>query len=279
MRELLGVLDAFRSRITEGTYPLGSTLPPQRELAEEFEVSRDTVQRALRELRSDGWIESRQGSGSRVIRASRSTGSSRCTARGRALSLGEFIGRAFEQPEVTLDVFTFTAESLDLHLRLQAERIRGGLMAPERIALRVLLPSEEVSLPYPRARDDPDDPRLQWRLREIKGRHLASLRHALRDLRAEALVPFVSLEVRHTLLTPVFKLYLLSGTEALFAPYEVVQRQVCLDDGNEIEAIDVLGLGAPLTFHISDGDPDSEGSAFVASMQSWFDSVWNLLSK
>jgi hypothetical protein len=194
--------------------------------------------------------------------------------------MGEFISRAFEQPEVTLDVFTFTAESLDLHLRLQTDRIRGGMIAPERIALRVLLPSQDVSLPYPRAKDDPDDPRLQERLQEIKRRHIASLRrHALRDLCAEALVPSVSLEVRHTLLTPVFKLYLLSGTEALFAPYEVVQRHVCLDDGNEIEAIDVLGLGAPLTRHISDGDPDSQGSVFVASMQSWFDSVWNLLSQ
>ncbi|WLW52219.1 GntR family transcriptional regulator [Streptomyces sp. YU58] len=34
----------------------------------EFGVSRDTVQRVIRELRDEGWIETRQGSGSRVVR-------------------------------------------------------------------------------------------------------------------------------------------------------------------------------------------------------------------
>ncbi|WP_374208463.1 GntR family transcriptional regulator [Streptomyces lincolnensis] len=34
----------------------------------EFGVSRDTVQRVIRELRDEGWIETRQGSGSHVVR-------------------------------------------------------------------------------------------------------------------------------------------------------------------------------------------------------------------
>ncbi|CAM5721981.1 PLP-dependent aminotransferase family protein OS=Streptomyces alboniger OX=132473 GN=CP975_21635 PE=3 SV=1 [Streptomyces alboniger] len=54
--------------MTDGTYPLRSFLPSQRDLAEELGVSRNTVQRALRELASEGWIESRQGSGSRVVK-------------------------------------------------------------------------------------------------------------------------------------------------------------------------------------------------------------------
>ena len=60
-REFQRVSDELRVRMTDGTYVQGSFLPSQRDLAEEFRVSRDTVQRALRELVDEGWIESRQG--------------------------------------------------------------------------------------------------------------------------------------------------------------------------------------------------------------------------
>ncbi|MFE9773871.1 winged helix-turn-helix domain-containing protein [Streptomyces sp. NPDC005931] len=57
----------MRGRTADGTYPLRSFLPSRRDLAEEFGVSRDTVQRAMREPAGEGWIESRQGGGSRVV--------------------------------------------------------------------------------------------------------------------------------------------------------------------------------------------------------------------
>ncbi|MFD9436029.1 hypothetical protein [Streptomyces sp. NPDC060002] len=41
----------------------------------------------------------------------------------------------------------------------------------------------------------------------------------------------------------------------------------------EIEALDVFGLGARLTSQIRDADPDSPGSVFADSRQWWFDSV------
>lgn len=149
-REFQRVSDELRSRMTDGTYPLRSFLPSQRDLAEEFEVSRDTVQRALRDLVDEGWIESRQGSGSRVIKTQRiQSSTARATRSRRGVTLGPLISEAFEKPEVTLDVFTLTSESLDPHLRLQVERIRGGFIAPERIGLRLLLPSPAIPLPYP----------------------------------------------------------------------------------------------------------------------------------
>ncbi|WP_343243161.1 winged helix-turn-helix domain-containing protein [Streptomyces sp. SID12501] len=70
-REFDRVADELRHRMTGGVYPLGSLMPAQRDLAQEFGVSRDTVQRVLRELRNEGWIESRQGSGSRVVKTQR----------------------------------------------------------------------------------------------------------------------------------------------------------------------------------------------------------------
>ncbi|MFF4354221.1 hypothetical protein [Streptomyces sp. NPDC001530] len=195
------------------------------------------------------------------------------------MSAGEVIGRAFERSEVTLDVFSLTSESLDAHVRLQAERIGAREIAPERIALRVLLPSEGLDLPYPRARDDAEDPRPQERLREIRRRHTESLRRLVQDLKVWGLPSSVSLEMRSAPLTPAFRLWLLNGTEVLFAPYEAVERVVVVDDGEEIEVIDVLGLGATCTHHISDDDPYSQGSVFVSSMQAWFDSVWKLLAR
>ncbi|GGT39087.1 winged helix-turn-helix domain-containing protein [Streptomyces chromofuscus] len=279
-REFQRLSDELRARMTDGTYPLRSFLPSQRHLADEFGVSRDTVQRALRELADEGWIESKQGSGSRVVKTQRiQSSTARATRSRRGVTLEPLISEAFERPEVSLDVYTLTSETLDTHIRLQAERIRGGFIAPQHIALRMLLPSRTLPLPYPRVKDDTDDPLMRARLNAITEHHTASLRGVLADLATEGLVPDVDVRIRHAPLTPAFKLYLLNGTEALHGPYEVMQRQLELADGRKVVALDVLGLGATLTHHVKDADPDSPGSVFVASMQAWFDSVWDHLTE
>ncbi|MFG2023509.1 winged helix-turn-helix domain-containing protein [Streptomyces sp. NPDC048825] len=279
-REFERVLDALRTRLTDGTYEVGNRLPPQRELAEHFSVSRDTVQRVLKALAGEGWIESRQGSGTRVIKTQRIQSPTADAARvGRAVTLGRLINQAFEQREVTLDVYTLTSESLNAHVKLQAERIRAREIAPQRIALRMLLPSETLELPYPRAKDPAYSEVMRQRLLDITRLHTASLRGALRELRTEGLVPTVDIEVRHAPLTPTFKLYLFNGAEVLHGPYEVLERRIELENGEEIEALDVLGFGATLTHYVKDDDANSQGSVSVASMQSWFDSVWNLLAE
>lgn len=279
-RETWRVAEELRARLADGTYPVGSLIPPQRELADRFRVSRDTVQRALKELAGEGWIESRQGSGSRVLKNQRiQSYTAKASHEGR-VSLGPLISEAFEQPEVTLDVYTLTSESLDTHIRVQAERIRSGEIAPEKVEIRILLPSESLKLPYPQAKDDPDDLRLRERLLGITRRHTVSIRRELRQLRAEGLVPVAEFQVRHVPLTyAAFKLYLLNGGEALHGPYEVIERPIVLDSGEEILALDVLGLGATLTHYVRDGDPNSRGSVFVESMGAWFDSVWNLIAE
>lgn len=249
-------------RIADGGYPLDTFLPSQNALAKQFGVSRDTVQRVLRELRSEGWIESRQGQGSRVVRNQRIQSSTpRATRSRHPMTLGPLIGEAFERGEVTLDIFTLTSESLDIHMHMQAERIRAGLIEPRRIALRMVLPSPSAieALPYPRGKDSGDDARLLKRLRGIAERHTASLHKVLGELRTEKLVPSVEYEFRHAPLTPSCKLYVINRDEVLHGPYIPVERTLMLDTGEEIEAVDVLGLGATLTHHVRDGDPDSRG--------------------
>ncbi|MFF9128123.1 winged helix-turn-helix domain-containing protein [Streptomyces sp. NPDC014889] len=279
-REFRRVSDELRARMADGRYPVRSFLPSQRDLAEEFGVSRDTVQRVLRELSNEGWTESRRGSGTRVKKNQRiQSSAAKATRSARGVTLGPLISEAFEQPDVRLDVYTLTSESLDAHIRLQAERIRGGFIRPQSIVLRMLLPATSLPLPYPRAMDDENAPRLHDRLLAITRRHTDSLRGVLRELRTEQLVPAVEVQIRHAPLTPAFKLYVLNGTEVLFGPYEVIERPVVLETGEEVRALDVLGLGSTLTHHVRDANADSPGSVFVTSMQSWFESVWALLSE
>lgn len=278
------VLATLRSRISDGEYRPGFTLPLQRALADEFDVSRDTIQRVLEELKTEGWIESRQGSGSRVIATPPIHVRARPDVPSARVALGPFVDRAFAQSAVELDVFTLTSESLDTHIRVQADAIRKQhIPAPERIMLRILQPSDSIELPYPRARasagSDVDvaklDRILQARLREITRRHTSSLRDALRNLRTDGLVEHVDVTVREVPVVPTHKLYLRRGVEGLIGPYKIVERAILMDDDTEIDAWDVLGLGSPLTRHVHDeGDPNATGSVFMQSWQDWFDSYW-----
>jgi DNA-binding GntR family transcriptional regulator len=64
------VVAVLRDEILRGLYPVGSQLPTEDELSERFSVSRHTVREALRYLRGDGLVSSRQGAGTRVARPS-----------------------------------------------------------------------------------------------------------------------------------------------------------------------------------------------------------------
>lgn len=61
------ISDYIKNKIINGEWTVGTKLPPQRQLAELFNVNRSTIVFALEELAADGLIESRVGSGTRVI--------------------------------------------------------------------------------------------------------------------------------------------------------------------------------------------------------------------
>lgn len=52
--------------IATGRYPVGSLMPPELELADEFAVSRSTIRAAMRELQATGLISRRKSIGTRV---------------------------------------------------------------------------------------------------------------------------------------------------------------------------------------------------------------------
>ena len=62
------ISDALRRAVDRGEIPLGTILPPERTLAAALSVSRATVVTAYERLKADGWLESRQGSGTWVRR-------------------------------------------------------------------------------------------------------------------------------------------------------------------------------------------------------------------
>ncbi len=56
----------LRDRIESGEWPKGSQLPPERELAQEYVVARNTVRRALHDLVADGLLTRHVGRGTFV---------------------------------------------------------------------------------------------------------------------------------------------------------------------------------------------------------------------
>src|SRR5437588_8945176 len=60
------IVEQIRALIREGRWAPGDQIPPERELAERFRVSRTSVREALRALEMQGVIDSRQGGGTLV---------------------------------------------------------------------------------------------------------------------------------------------------------------------------------------------------------------------
>ena len=60
------VRDEVKRRIETRVWPQGSLLPTETQLAEEFGCARATVNRALRELAEQGFVERKRKSGTRV---------------------------------------------------------------------------------------------------------------------------------------------------------------------------------------------------------------------
>lgn len=60
------VAEQIRAAITAGTYPPGTRLPSERDLAQRLQVSRPAVREAIGALQNDGMVVTRHGSGTYV---------------------------------------------------------------------------------------------------------------------------------------------------------------------------------------------------------------------
>jgi DNA-binding transcriptional regulator YhcF (GntR family) len=282
----LHIADVLRGEIDDGRYPVGERIPSQAELEERFDVSRPTVQRALTELRREGYIDNQRGRSAEVLPRQARGRTAGTKEPERALAaLAAHTAAAFEQQDVVIDTFSLTTETLNSVLSQPLQRVMLGQLRPSSITLRVLLPSTEAVLAFPRMVADPDDPRPMRRLRQLIRSHVVTLRSTFDALAAVAeeigLDLRLDVQFRSLPATPMFKLYLLNHDTALHGLYRLVPRVVTFEDGSgEGEIYDVLGISATLFPHRRDpADPASPESRFVQETQDWFDSVWTTIAE
>ena len=93
--------EALRRAIIAHDLPAGGRLPAERELARILALSRTTVAGAYEALKADGWLESRQGSGTRV-RANLGGGDTTLAAWGGIPRLVPFWGPAADREVINL---------------------------------------------------------------------------------------------------------------------------------------------------------------------------------
>ncbi|WP_051399530.1 GntR family transcriptional regulator [Haloechinothrix halophila] len=260
-QQLANVLRA--SILTRKIEP-GDKLPSGTELAERFGVARMTVQQAIRLLRDEGLVVSRQGSGVYVRERT-----------ARPVGLRPHLERAFEESYVSVDFAGFSGETLHGAIGEPLDKIRAGRLRPESLHVRLLVPDTERPWSLPARADDlSDSPAFRKRATGIMRRHTQAIVDTVNELGTLGIVPDATAEVRTYPAVPMFKLYILNRDEAFYGYYPVQHHVVELDD-EPTPMWDLMGKDATLFHHAADGDKESTGTQFVAQSLMWFDSIWN----
>ncbi|SRR5579875_754453 len=262
------VANALRAAILTRKFAPGDKLPSGSELAQRYGVARMTVQQAMRLLRDEGLIVSRQGSG--IYVRERTT---------RAVALRPHVERAFEQPKVSIDFSGFSGETLHGVLQEPLDKIRIGQLVPESIAIRILVPDTSQPWGVPcRADDLADEPAFRERHRHIMQRHTEALTESVRELADLGLVRSATAQVRLHGTVPLFKLYILNGTEVFCGFYPVTKHTVTLG-GQPVPMFDLMGKDTTLFHYAIDDDSGSMASQYVEQARAWFDAVWNTVGR
>ncbi|MFD4603378.1 FadR/GntR family transcriptional regulator [Streptomyces sp. NPDC058464] len=265
------IADALRERIRSGDLKAGDRLPTQAELAEEFRVERGTVRQAVRVLQDDGFlVDVGKGSPPRIAEPS---APALDEPQPTMVGLGPRMTEAFAAEHVRIDAACLTAQSLLPALAEPLRMIHEGRFRPERIDVRVLLPSRDIPLAFPTAVDGDDDTvHNRWLgMRNAQGQ---VLQYNLQGLRSTHKID-VNVTFRALPFTPPIKLYLLNGAEALFAYYTVTRREEQTEDGL-LDMYDAVGSESLLfSFEKRTSQRDA---AFVEQSQKWFDALWETIT-
>lgn len=264
----LQVATQLRAAILTRKFAPGEKLPSGPELAKTFGVARQTIQQAIRELREEGLIVSRQGSGVFVREKT-----------ARPVGLRPHIEEAFKRPEVSIDFAGFSGETLHGAVQEALDNIRAGRLTPERISIRLLLPDTDRPWSLPcRADNGQDEPLFRQRAEKITSRHAQAIVDSVHELRDLGLVSQASAQVRISGEPPRFKMYVINREEAFFGYYAVAEHTVALG-GAPVTMLDLMGKDTELFhFALSDG-PDSTSAQFVQQSTAWFDALWDNVAR
>jgi DNA-binding transcriptional regulator YhcF (GntR family) len=172
------VANDLRAAILTGRFAPGEKLASGPELARRYGVARMTVQQAIRLLRDEGLVVSRQGSGVYVrVRFERPAG------------LVPHLERAFAADQVSIDYSGPSCETLARTMAQPLDQIRAGRLAPSSVVVRMILHGP-------------------W--------GAAAIADAVRELGGQGLVPRVSAQVRRHGAPPMFRLYVLNQRDVFF---------------------------------------------------------------
>lgn len=262
------VVDVLRASIATNKLEPGDRLPSYAEMAERFGVAPMTVQKAIGVLRDEGLIVTRQGRGSFVRQKTE-----------RAVGLRPHVEQVFEQGDVSIDFAGFSGETLYGVVSEPLDKIRAGKLRPSSVRVRVLIPDLTQPIGIPSlAVDGTDSPAVRARALRIAERSIQGLVDTVHELGALGLVQSATAEVRTFHAAPLFKLYILNGSEVFFGFYTVVRHSVAVS-GEPVEIFDAMGKDSVLFHYSTTEDADSVESQHVEQSQLWFDSVWDSVAK
>ncbi len=261
------VANSLRAAILTKKFAAGDKLPSRNELAKTYNVAPMTVQNALRELRDEGLIVSRQGSGVFVRERTE-----------RPVGLRPHLERAFEAEHVTVDFAGFSGETLHGAIQEPLDKIRAGRLRPESIHVRILIPDTTAPLAIPCRVDDlTDSPEFRARATAIMHRHIGAITDTVNELGSLGLIKEARATVRVHHAAPLFKLYIINNEETFFGFYPVREHVLTFGD-TPTPIYDLMGKDAILFHHSTTDDDTSTGSQYVEQARTWFDSMWNTVS-
>jgi hypothetical protein len=270
------VADELRQRIRSGVLRPGQRMPTQAKLADEFGVERGAVRQALRILQSEHLLINVSKGSPATVAPDLGLPLTGPGARPQPtmVSLGPRMFEAFAQPHVEIDALCLTTVSLTLAIGEPLREIHTGRLKPTKVVVRVLLPSSEIELAFPTPVDGSTDERLQRRWLAHRNAQCQVLSHNLVALRSTHGID-VQVLFRELPFTPPSKLYLLNGTEALFAYYRVTKREEEIG-GEQVEMYGAEGTQAML--FAFDRGAGLRDTTFVEQSQLWFNALWETIS-
>lgn len=122
----------IKQGIKEGRFPIGSFLPTENELCEQFQASRTTIRKAVGMLSSEGYLSIRQGRGTEVLQASTTQELSHITSitetlynRGYKVSVQGMSIQKISAPDFVIDKLQLTTD-------LEVYKVERLLYADER---------------------------------------------------------------------------------------------------------------------------------------------------
>ncbi len=159
------VFEDLQARILRGELPIGSRLPPERELAAEYDITRNTLRESIRALEQERMVTVRQGQGVTVADFRRT---------GRLTLLAPFLVHGADPAErvrVLLDALEARAAVLQLAIASAVERAQPADMARLEAAARAQKQAFRADLPIELSRGD-----LAWMNALIDAAHSMTVR-------------------------------------------------------------------------------------------------------